>query len=175
MRRATVSVGLVALAVVAACESKVDGTPTSSAPQHAAFNPCTDLSDEAVRAASADPASKAVVTDAGPQASTKACGWRSTDGPHSLGIGSLNQSLSDVPKNTKLVNVRETTVGPRQALMYNDDFDEKSDKNSCWVGFDYSGGLIEINIDWDYLVPKTADPCDLALDRAKKLEPYLPR
>ncbi|GAA5042021.1 DUF3558 domain-containing protein [Nocardia callitridis] len=153
----------------------VNGSPTRE--QTVQWNPCTELSDDALRAAGADPATKRVVTDAATgDTSGRICQWNSTEGPYFVSLSSTVYSQNEARLNDKITGVQDISVGPRHGLTYWDKSDD--DKLACYVNVPWAKGSLEVIIDWRYgsrdSMPE-APPCSLAVQHAEILEPYLPK
>ncbi|WP_338772496.1 DUF3558 domain-containing protein [Nocardia vulneris] len=178
----TVLVGAAVTALVTGCSPTKDGTPTTSSGKPAngeqkVFNPCTELSDEALRATKADPASKHVVTDA-PSGGVVAriCKWTSTEGPYFVTVSSTSYTLDDVRKNTEAVVLGDVKVGPRSGLISGSKGD--ADKLECYVSLPAAQGTVDVSVGWRYSERSSmpeAPPCRLAVRHATDLEPYLPK
>ncbi|MFI6048043.1 DUF3558 domain-containing protein [Nocardia sp. NPDC051321] len=180
----TVLAGMAVVGLVAGCSPSKDGNPTtevSGKPTNGEptvqYNPCTDLSDEALRATQVDPATKSVVTDApsGP-VTWRMCTWSATDGPYSVTIGASTHTLDETRKNDTVTGFRDVKVGPRSGLMYQDKNDE--DKLGCYVSMPSAQGMFVVSVGWNYSqrasLPQ-APPCDLTARHASQLESYLPK
>ncbi|MFB8282085.1 DUF3558 domain-containing protein [Nocardia colli] len=177
----TVLAGVAVVGLVAGCSPTKDGNPTTAGtPTNDGknlFNPCTDMSDAALRATKVDPASKQVVTDA-PTGGVVAriCRWNSTEGPYGVTVSSLTYKLDDLRKNDRVVVVRDVQIGPRAGLISLDKADE--DKLRCNISFPAAQGMFEVAVGWRYSdrasLPQ-APPCDLAVRHATELEPFLPK
>ncbi|WP_228828637.1 DUF3558 domain-containing protein [Nocardia cyriacigeorgica] len=174
---------IAAVGLVAGCSTSVDGEPAAQGQsettreQTVQWNPCTDLADEAVEATRANPASKSTVTDAssGP-AAFRICSWDSTEGPYKINVGSSTYSLDDVRNNPDLTGFREVEVGTRTGLINQQKSDE--DKLHCWVNLPWAKGMVYVSVGWSYSkrtsIPQSP-PCDLAVEHAIELDPYLPK
>ncbi|QIS01982.1 DUF3558 domain-containing protein [Nocardia brasiliensis] len=176
----TVLAGAAVTALVTGCSPTKDGTPTTSGPKTVngektvEWNPCTQLSDEALRAARMDPATKDVTTDAPVEpVDARICQWNAVDGPYLVSVSSTIYSLDDLRTNAKLAEFREVRVGTRTGLISR----EKSDtqKLRCHVSLPIAHGIVEVGAIWRYGEPATKEPCDLAIRHANDLEPYLPK
>ncbi|MEU7145129.1 DUF3558 domain-containing protein [Nocardia sp. NPDC046473] len=179
----TMLAGMAAVGAVAGCSmtpedggpGAVSGSPTNG--EQKIFNPCTELSDDALRATMADPATKSVVTDA-PEGGVVAriCKWSSTEGPYFVTVWSMNYKLDDLRKNDRVTVLRDVQVGPRIGLISTEQADD--DKLRCNVSFPAAQGMFEVGVGWRYSerasLPQ-APPCDLALRHATQLEAYLPK
>ncbi|WP_280403400.1 DUF3558 domain-containing protein [Nocardia brasiliensis] len=176
----TVLVGAAVTALVTGCSPSKDGTPTTSGPKTVngektvEWNPCKDLSDQALRAARVDPGTKSVVTDpaSGPSA-WRICKWDAADGPYYVTVSSTYFTQNDSRKNEKLTGFRDVQVGSRAGLIYQDKTDQQGLR--CYVSLPAPEGMIEVTIGWGYGEPVTRDRCELAVEHAKQLEPYLPK
>ncbi|MFC9436576.1 DUF3558 domain-containing protein [Nocardia sp. NPDC057030] len=177
----TILAGMAVVGLVAGC-SPNDGTPTpqstngspTSGERTVSFNPCKDLSDEALRAMQVDPASKTVVIDptSGPSA-WRICKWNATGGPYFVTVSSTFFTQDDSRKNDKLTGFRDVKIGPRAGLTYQDKTDEQ--KLRCYVSLPTAEGMFEVTVGWRYGEPVTRDRCELAVEHAKQLEPFLPK
>ncbi|MFG1792961.1 DUF3558 domain-containing protein [Nocardia sp. NPDC049149] len=174
--------GVAVAGLVTGCSPSKDGDPkpTSGSPtngEQKIFNPCTELSDEALRGTRVDPASKTVVTDAPTGGVTaRICKWTSTEGPYFVTVSSMTYTQADARKNDKLTGLRDVQVGSRSALIYQDKDD--TDKLRCYVSLPAAQGMFEVTVGWRYSerasLPQSP-PCDLAVRHAKELEPFLPK
>ncbi|MEV0294592.1 DUF3558 domain-containing protein [Nocardia sp. NPDC050710] len=179
----TVLAGVAVAGLVAGCGSTVDGAAQTASPttprgdRTVTWNPCTRLSDAALRATRVDPASKDVVSDA-PTGATAArlCNWSSTEGPYLVGVAATVYTQDETRQNSKLTIVREARIGSRPGLVHYDKSDD--DKLLCYVNIPSPEGSLEISVGWRYSERARmteAPPCDLAVQHAKDLEPYLPK
>ncbi|MFI7004325.1 DUF3558 domain-containing protein [Nocardia sp. NPDC050175] len=177
----TVLAGIAVAGLVAGCsptkdgnpQGVVSGTPTSGE-QTVQFNPCTDLSDEALRAIHVDPATKYTVTDAARGGvSARICKWDSTQGPYFVTVSSTTSTQDDARKNDSLTGLRDVKIGPRSGLTYKDKSDEGNLR--CYASLPAAQGMFEVTVGWRYGDPVTRDVCELAVEHAKQLEPYLPK
>ncbi|MCP2318315.1 Protein of unknown function (DUF3558) [Nocardia amikacinitolerans] len=176
----TAAAGAAVIGLVAGCGSTVGGTaatPTTTVrnlDEIEVFNPCTSLSEDALRATGADPASKDVVTDppTGP-AAWRICSWDSTTLPYFITVASSSHTIDEVRSNPDETGFREVPVGPRPGLIHQD----KSDTRGliCRVAIPAEQGMFVISADWRASKPVTHDRCELAVQHAEDLEPHLPK
>ncbi|WP_378742699.1 DUF3558 domain-containing protein [Nocardia brasiliensis] len=175
---------MVVAGLVAGCSSGGEGPKTegpsgktTDGESTVQYNPCSELSDEALRATRVDPASKSTDTDApsGP-VTWRMCTWKSTDGPYFVTVGSSTHTMDEARKNETVTGFRDTKVGARSGLIYEDKNDE--DKLRCYVSMPSSLGMFVVIVGWRYSerasLPQ-APPCDLAVRHATQLESYLPK
>ncbi|MEV0061722.1 DUF3558 domain-containing protein [Nocardia sp. NPDC050718] len=174
-----VACGLAGVAVLAGCG---DGEQGAGGPTKAAvevFNPCRgDLSDEVLRNAGLDPATKRVTTDPPTGASAwRICNWAPLDdraeiGKRRVAVISTSNTLAQARTKDSLVNVRDTSVNARPGLVSQ----EKNDPNSCYVSFEAEQGMFEIKVGWlSTEGPRVGDTCEMAATFAAALEPKLPK
>lgn len=177
------AVGAVAVsAVVAGC----DGGGETAAPQTTVrdpdkivvFNVCSQLSDEVLRGAGLDPATKNVVTDPPSGPSTwRVCNWKPLDdrfgsGSRRVGVFSTSHTLAETRVKDSVSDVRPTTVGGREGIT----FKESADPDSCYVAFEAGQGMFEVHAGWlSSTGTRTGDLCDMAVGYAANLEPHLPK
>ncbi|MFI5782595.1 DUF3558 domain-containing protein [Nocardia sp. NPDC051570] len=174
---------------LAGCSSTTTGTPNSpsssagstpSGLKDPLYNPCQQLSDDALRGTRLNPTSKQVSVDSGQDvdAFTKSCIWNSTEGPYGVGVQSLRTTIDQVRQNPKYTDFRDVQVGPRKGLVHLDNTAANGSKLDCYVSLPFAQGTIEVIMYWDYGQEAKAPqlpPCDLAISHAKDLEPYLPK
>ncbi|MEV6278386.1 DUF3558 domain-containing protein [Nocardia sp. NPDC051832] len=181
----TMVAGVAVSGLIAGCGTTVGGSPKTeeanatganttliNGEKSVVYNPCKDLSDEKIRAAGADPATKRTVTDAqsGP-AAFRICQWEATDLPYYVSIGSSIYSLADTRNNDKLTDFRDVPIGPRTGLVHKDKrFDDR-----CYVSLPMSGGSIMVTAGWKHGEQTARDICDLVIEDGKALEPFLPK
>ncbi|MBF6140367.1 DUF3558 domain-containing protein [Nocardia farcinica] len=137
------------------------------------FNPCTDLPDDVLRSTGVDPSTKRVTTDAAGSSSWRICNWEAIDLPYYLSVASTSHTQEESRNNPKLTGFRDITIGPRQALIYQDKVDSRG--NICYVSLPAAQGMFEVAASWRTSQPITADRCELAVEHAKDLEPVLPK
>ncbi|MFI5780939.1 DUF3558 domain-containing protein [Nocardia sp. NPDC051570] len=144
------------------------------------WNPCTQLSDDALRATRVDPATKQTSVDTGQSvdAVTKDCFWHSTEGPYSVGVASYRATLDQVKTNDKFKDFQDIQIGPRKGLLHLDTLGAGGSQRDCYVTLPFAQGAIQVYVYWNYGEESKATqlpPCDLAVTHAKDLEPKLPR
>lgn len=136
------------------------------------FNPCTQLSDDVLRATGVDPASKSVVTDAptGPT-SWRVCHWKPANRLYSMGVLSTSHTLDEARRNDDLTGFRDITIGTRPGLSFREKYDPE---NICHVAFSARQGMFEIRAAWMDGDSSDGDLCEIAMHHAADLEPHLP-
>ncbi|WP_171048243.1 DUF3558 domain-containing protein [Nocardia cyriacigeorgica] len=181
--RATMAAAAVAL-LAAGCGSTTEGEPTAAGSNTASttrnldeieiFNPCSELSDEALHAAGLDPSTKDVLTDPPEGPSTwRVCNWKPADRGYRIGVFSTSHTIDETRARDDLTDLKEVVVGPRNGLTYFDSSD--TEREICYVAFPAEQGMFNISASWTRLGKRDLDVCALALERAVDLEPYLPK
>ncbi|WP_327111724.1 DUF3558 domain-containing protein [Nocardia sp. NBC_01730] len=170
--------GVAVLALATGCGSNVDGAaPTTGATESRGdvqvFNPCSQLSDEALRAIGLDPLAKSVTTDPpqGPSA-WRICGWYPPEHKYKVDVMSSSHTLAETRANNKIAILREITIGARNGVVSRDKSDTQGD--SCYASFPAEQGMFEIAVGWESEARKP-DLCELAVKHAQALEPILPK
>ncbi|PWV77761.1 DUF3558 domain-containing protein [Nocardia neocaledoniensis] len=173
--------GVVSMAALVGCGETTEGvgSPTASKAAGDIFNPCRGaLSDEALRSAGLDPATKLVTTDPPSGASTwRICDWAPTDerygsGRRMIGVGSTSHTVDEARKKEGVTVIRETTVNSRRGLISK----ENSTPDICYVSFEAKQGMFEVTAAWlSTEGPRGGDLCEMAEKYAVALEPNLPQ
>jgi len=173
-----------AVALLAAgCGSTTEGEPTAAGSNTASttrnldeieiFNPCRELSSEALQAAQLDPSTKRVLTDppSGPS-SWRSCNWKSADGQFRVDVFSTSHTIEETRAKESVTDLKDVTVGQRQGVTFFESSDTK--REICYVAFPAEQGMFEVSAMWTRKASRDTDVCTLALERAVDLEPYLP-
>ncbi|WP_280421112.1 DUF3558 domain-containing protein [Nocardia carnea] len=176
-------VAVTAAGLVAGCGVTVEGEPasegssTTSGEQHVEWNPCSELSEEALRATGADPSSKSTVFDApGDRAAWRMCTWKADSGPYHVGVGATVYTQDDVYKNPQVTGIEPVQVNDRSGLTYHLVGNETPTR-LCYVSLPMQNGMLNVYANWFYSerssIPESP-PCGLAVRHAQTLEPFLP-
>lgn len=173
----TVLGGAAVLALATGCGTVTDGTATTTsaaADSPHIFNPCTQLSDDVLRANRVDPATKSVTTDPaeGPS-SWRICKWSSIELPYFLSVASSSHTVQETRANERETGFRDVMIGPRTGLIHQDKIDTRGEV--CRVAIPAAQGMFVISAAWRASQPITRDRCELAVQHAKDLEPHLPK
>lgn len=166
---------------VAGCGGATDAEPpadtTEQKPATVAFNPCDELSDEALRAAGLDPSTKQTSVDSPTGGVWKICMWQPVDGtPYIVSIGTTTFSQEELPGNPTVTGFEDVQIGSRAGKTYHQANDPEPLR--CYVSIPAAGGgMHNVILGWrtsqKASIPESP-PCTLAVERAKELEPYLP-
>jgi hypothetical protein len=157
--------------------SAAEGQNTSQREQTVRWNPCAELSEEALRATGADPTSKSTDFDApGDKAAWRMCAWDSVDAPYFIGVGATTLTQDEVRKNSSVTGFTPVEVNGRSGLTYYPGTGETPVRR-CYVSLPMDGGMLNVYVDWRYgehhAMPESP-PCGSAVQHAQELEPYLP-
>ncbi|WP_169811434.1 DUF3558 domain-containing protein [Nocardia harenae] len=171
------------MAVLAGCE----GSPSSAGPTTTVrnldeieiFNPCRGaLSDEVLRGAGLDPATRRITTDPPTGISSwRVCSWQPLDdrygsGRRSIAVFSTSHTLDEGREKDSLTVLRDTTVNGRPGFVAR----ENSDPDSCYVSFEAEQGMFEVQTAWlSTEGARVGDACEMAQQYAAALEPHLPK
>ncbi|MCE5292862.1 MAG: DUF3558 domain-containing protein [Nocardiaceae bacterium] len=130
------------------------------------WDPCTELSDQALREAGAKPETK---DDAVQFPDWHMCGWLLDTDPYSLGVLSTERRVADFRRNPTKTGFQDANVSGRHGLIY---LEVANTRSSCTVGFDTARGSVHVVVGTRDLSRETCGP---ALDTARRLLPYLPQ
>lgn len=173
-----------AFSLVTGCGVTVNGASTESEQatadeqQYVEWNPCSELPAEALRATGADPAKKHTSFDApGDQAVFRICFWDATTGPYNIGVGSTTFIQDQWYDNTAITGISSRQVNDRPALTF---YPNNGDNpiRQCYVSFPTQDGSVFVDVNWRYSQRSSlpeSPPCELAVQHAQKIEPYLPK
>ncbi|MFI5720209.1 DUF3558 domain-containing protein [Nocardia sp. NPDC051750] len=171
--------GLLAAGCGTATVEGSSATTTSERPTTVAFDPCDELSAEALQAAGLDPATKKTSVDSpdGQASAWKICRWRPADGQsYAVAVGSSTFTQDDLPSNATVTGFEDVQIGSRAGKTYHEA--GSSDLLRCFVSLPAQAGMHNIIVDWDASERETAPetpPCSLAVEKAQQLEPFLPQ
>ncbi|MFI6310386.1 DUF3558 domain-containing protein [Nocardia fusca] len=174
---------VLATALAAGCGTTIQGEPdtkgesTTGQEASAEWNPCSQLPDDALRAAGADPSQKNTAVDApGDRAFFRICAWDSLDGPFHIGVGSMVLAQDEWYDNSEVTGVTPRQINDRAGLTFYPDNGDQPIRQ-CYVSLPMASGSLFVDVDWQYSqrdsLPESP-PCELAVQHAQKLEPFLP-
>ncbi|WP_446221746.1 DUF3558 domain-containing protein [Nocardia sp. IBHARD005] len=175
--------GAMVLPVLAGCGGSTGGAAkpsTRNIDEIIVYNVCRDpgISDEALRAAGLDPATKSVFTDPPTGVSSfRVCRWDPLDeryGPtnYVAYVLSTSHTLQEARKKESATVLGETTVNGRPGLISK----ERSDPDGCYISFEAEQGMFEVRVTWlSEYESREGDVCEIAARHAQVLEPSLPK
>lgn len=176
---------VLAIVSLSGCGATIPGDPTIAegfdaeyGERTVVYNPCTDLSDAALSAAGADPASRDVVTDPpeGP-AAWRICQWRAMQAPYFISVAASTHPQDDVRSNSTVTGFEPVMIGARSGLTCRD----KTAEPRCYVSMPFAEGMLNVIVGWaathamDHGSKLEWPPCSFAVRHARALEPFLPK
>lgn len=167
----------VVLVVGTGCSSSTSGTasPETSDPKGATaalWDPCTQVTDDVLRQAGMDPATKTTNIGGVAVDGWKLCSWHDNpDYYYTLGVWSSLFTIEDLKKKPDNVDFQAVTAGGRNGFQYR----TASDKNgtNCYVAFPASQGTFEVSI-YNMSSRAAEAPCSHAVSAAAAIVPLFP-
>ncbi|MBF6161349.1 DUF3558 domain-containing protein [Nocardia cyriacigeorgica] len=182
--RVTLAAGAAVL-LAAGCNTTVDGEATTqgdgaasagSPTAVAIFNPCSDLSEQALTDAGLDPSTERTSIDPpSGGADWRICSWKPSDSSatYRVDVFSTSYTIDEARQNDNLTGFKDVTIGPRSGVTLYDKSDTKRDR--CYAAFPAEQGMFEVAVTWRGSSSDMPDMCVIAVDQATKLEPNLPK
>lgn len=174
MNRAVTALVIAGVAVmgVAGCESgetSSQGATTTAKP--VLWNPCTEISDEVLKAAGVDPGSEEKGVAGVPQSGWEICGW---DGPdYSLTVYTTNKSVAQFEEKPGNVDFRDVAIAGRAGREFR--VAGASKHLDCNVVFPAAQGVIQLQVLGSPLIDDLGDPCRHLADVGAVLVPTFPK
>ncbi|MEV0295402.1 DUF3558 domain-containing protein [Nocardia sp. NPDC050710] len=167
---------LVAAAIapgLVACGGSTSGNPTastSSAPVKL-FDPCTQISDDALIAAGAQPASKETGIAGVHQSGWEICTWRGQK--YSLGIFSTGRTVDEFERKDGNVEFQDVAIAGRNGRQYK--VEGASKDLRCDVVFSATQGALQLMLINNAVLRNPEDPCVLLRRAGESIVPVLPK
>ncbi|MGW5141683.1 DUF3558 domain-containing protein [Nocardia beijingensis] len=162
---------LIAGLASAGCDS-AGGTPTassSSAAPAALFDPCSGISDDVLRGAGVDPASKESGIAGVEQSGWKICKWR---GPaYAISVYSTGKPVSEFETKPGNIAFRDVTIAGRQGR----EFRSEGWQTQCNAVFPAAQGSLQLQILGRLSIDHPEDPCTVLARVGEKIVPVLPK
>lgn len=171
--RMTAAVGLIGAGLVlAGCGSDGDTGDANSA-RDPVFSPCDDIPDDVLRSVGVDPSTESRDIMGVAQPGWKICGWRGSN--YSLAVFATTRTLDDVRVNDRNEDFISVEVDGRSAFSYRETAD--SNRESCDVALDSSGGAVLVSVGFHVLTPPSyaGEPCEIAIQAARAVSQYVPK
>ncbi len=156
--------------LVGGCSSTVEGHAVGAVEAVGLFDPCSGISDSALRHVGVDPATeeRGILGVQIPR--FEICSWKGTG--ISLSVWSTDYSLDEVEANTNNADVTTVSVHGGPATQFGQRDDDTG--RICSVAWTTNQGVLIVRIAPDF-GETPVDPCGLAAKSADKLFPELPR
>ncbi|MGV9582053.1 DUF3558 domain-containing protein [Nocardia farcinica] len=174
MRRVLVIVAAAAVVpVLGACGGTTSGTATTStsSPQAAIWNPCTQIPDDLLRQLGVDPATEEIGVAGQRQSGWEICGWKGAT--HYLTVFSTGRTVQEIREKPGNVDFTEVSVGGRAGVRYR--VEGASKKLTCDIAFAAAQGSISVMISNNPVADSPEDPCQIAQRSAAQLVPLFPQ
>ncbi|GGN99044.1 DUF3558 domain-containing protein [Nocardia rhizosphaerihabitans] len=174
MKRAGTAVVVAGLAVVGlvGCgsgETSSKGATTTAKP--VLWNPCTEIPDDALRAAGVDPATEEKGVAGVPQSGWEICGW---SGPqYSLTVYTTNKSVAQFEEKPGNVDFRDVAIAGRSGREFR--VAGASKQLDCNVVFPASQGVVQLQVLGSALIDNLGDPCQHLANAGEVLVPTFPK
>ncbi|MBJ8345639.1 DUF3558 domain-containing protein [Antrihabitans sp. YC2-6] len=134
------------------------------------FNPCTDISDQALIDTGLDPDTKTEDFGGVPFVGWKFCAW---EGPwYFLTVAVAEHTIEEVRANPSLTDFHDVEIPGRNAVEFFGTPDVKRD--ACLIAFEVKEKLIMLRLGSMYTANKVDDPCKVLRRHANDLNPELP-
>ncbi|WSG63281.1 DUF3558 domain-containing protein [Nocardia sp. NBC_01730] len=166
--------GLLLASGVVGCGDTTSGSPTTNTTTTTAkalFNPCTGISDDALRAAGVDPATEEAGIGGVHQSGWEICSWR---GPkYFVTVFSTSRTVSEFERKPGNVEFEDVTVAGRQGRQFRV---EGASKNlDCDVLFAASQGVVQLRVQNRAGQDNLENPCTVLYRVGDSIVPALPR
>ncbi|MFE6920301.1 DUF3558 domain-containing protein [Nocardia sp. NPDC057663] len=175
MKRAGTAVVVAGLAVagLVGCDSgetSSKGMTTTAKP--VLWNPCTEISDDALRAAGVDPASEEIGAGGVPQSGWEICGW---DGPdYSLTVYTTSKTIGYFEEKPGNIDFTDVTIADRQGRQ----FRVQGDTRNLWcdVVFPSNQGVVQLAVGNSPIADgPLEEPCEYLQRAGAVLVPAFPK
>ena len=165
---------VVAAAIVpglVACGGSTSGNPTTSAAPAKLWDPCTSISDDTLKAAGLDPATKESGIGGVHQSGWEICSW---DAPkYSVTVYSTSRSVTEFEQKQGNVDFQDVTIAGRKGRQFK--VAGASKDLGCDVLFPAGQGVAQLHVLNDYALAKNDDPCRVLGQVGQSIVPVLPK
>lgn len=141
--------------VTAGCDSSSGNEATPTKEPVKLFVPCDGISDDAVRAAGADPATEQKDIAGVHQTGFEICSWRAPW--YFVNVYSTVNTVGEVQNNPDNARFRDVDVSGRKAIEYHKVTDQRVE--GCELAFEAKQGAILVTVDKMSTQPNPEDPC----------------
>ncbi|GGK40345.1 DUF3558 domain-containing protein [Nocardia camponoti] len=166
---------LVACGLVAAgCGPEQGGSGGATTTAAAAlFDPCTQISEDVLRAAGVDPASKVSGAGGVHQSGWEICSWDAPE--YSLAVLSTGRSVAEFEAKGGNVDFQDVTIAGRKGRQFR--VEGASKDRACDVVFPAQQGVLQLNVLDNPILyrSKLEDPCTVLARVGEVVVPGLPR
>lgn len=165
--RVIVGAVLCTAALVAGC-STVDGDAQAVDPaaHEPAFDPCSDIPDDAIRAVGMDPASEGRDILGVHQPGWKLCSWN--DDSVAVSVYSAGRALDEIRSNPDFLDFADTVVDGAAGLVFRRSAEPASVR--CYVAFGGNDQLVMVAVTVGGV--EDGEPCERAHEAASTFRPF---
>ncbi|WP_227996257.1 DUF3558 domain-containing protein [Nocardia australiensis] len=171
-RRITLTLlGIVLASSAVGCGTTTNGSPSASSTTAAPalFDPCTEVPDDALRAAGVDPATKEAGIAGVHQVGLEVCKWR---GPaYAISLYSTGKPVSEFETKPGNIGFQDVTIAGRQGR----EFRAEGWETQCNAVFPAAQGALQVQILGRMSVDNPEDPCSVLARVGEKIVPILPK
>ncbi|WP_253782426.1 DUF3558 domain-containing protein [Nocardia amikacinitolerans] len=164
--------GVVLASGAVGCVDNTSGSPTTTSTAAAAlFNPCTGISDDAIRAAGADPATEESGIAGVHQPGWEICRWKSPT--FFLTVFSTGRTVAEFEHKPGNVEFQDVMVAGRPGRQFKVEGASKDDL--CDVLFPAAQGVVQLRIENKASMEGLEDPCTVLYRVGESMVPTFPR
>lgn len=175
MKRAGTAVLVAGLAVagLAGCEAgETSPKVTTTAAKAALWNPCKEISDDALRAAGVDPGTEESGLAGVPQSGWEICGWRGPE--YSLTVYTTDKTVAQFEQKPGNINFVDVTIANRSGRQFRIEGDTRN--AFCDVVFPASQGVVQLGVNNSAIADGPLDdPCTYLQRAGAVLVPAFPK
>lgn len=168
-----VLVGAVVAPGLVACGGTTDGNPTASGTPEPVrlFDPCTEISDDSLRAVGVDPTTEESGVAGIHQSGWEICSW---DGKtYSLTVYSTGRKVTEFESKPGNVDFHDVTIAGRTGRQFR--VRGASYDLNCDMIFPAEQGVIQIAVMSNPILKNPPPPCAELLEAGEVLVPTLPK
>lgn len=164
----------VAVSAVAGCGETTEGSPTTSTsvPQEALWDPCTEIPDGALSEAGLDPTTKDSGIAGVEQTGWKICRWRNKE--FSMTVFSTGEKVDYFESMSGNVEFQDVTVSGRTGRQFR--VEGASKDRLCDVVFPVpSQGVVQLRISSSPVPDDPVEPCGVLYRVGESIVPLFPK
>lgn len=163
---------------IVACGGSTEGSPTAeggasdaSAAPVELWDPCTGISDEALKASGVEAASEEKGIAGADQDGWEICKWRSPR--YSITVFSTARTVQEFEQKPGNVEFQDVTVAGRAGRQFK--VEGASKDLLCDVLFPARQGVVQLRVSSSAIVKEPDDPCQVLYRVGESIVPELPR
>lgn len=157
--------------VTAGCDSRSGNEATPTKEPVKLFVPCDGISDDAVRAAGADPATEEKDIAGVHQTDLEICAWEAPG--YYVNVYSWPKSFEELRKDSRYTEFEDRSIAGRPVLEFREVSDSRRER--CDMAFGAEQGSVSVNVQQTELEKMPEDPCVAAERAAAALASEIPK